>query len=66
MMRWEHLNRTRPFYLSSAEWAAHCSLFDGADWRGKCEEIRFIKSLEVQIAQPQPTKKSVSWDDIEF
>lgn len=40
MMRWEHLNRTRPFYISSTEWAAHCSLFDGADWRGKCEEKR--------------------------
>lgn len=40
MMRWEHLNRTRPFYLSSTEWAAHCSLFEGPDWREKCEEKR--------------------------
>ncbi|MEN3371964.1 hypothetical protein [Dechloromonas sp. ZS-1] len=40
MMRWEHLNRTRPFYVSSAEWTAHCSLFDGAEWREKCEDKR--------------------------
>lgn len=40
MMRWEHLNRTRPFYVSSAEWVAHCSLFEGAEWREKCAEKR--------------------------
>lgn len=38
MMRWEHLNRTRPFYLSSAEWTAHCSLFVGTEWKAKCDE----------------------------
>lgn len=38
MMRWEHLNRTRPFYLSSMEWGSHCSLFDGAEWIAKCDD----------------------------
>lgn len=51
VMRWEHINRTRPFFLSSAEWATHCGFFHGADWKEKCRE----KQLEVQNGEREAT-----------
>ncbi len=40
IMRWEQIKQTRPLYLSSADWQAHCSAFHGATWQDKCAEKR--------------------------
>lgn len=38
MMRWEHLMRTQPIYLSPEQWEKQCAEFVGAPWKAKCAE----------------------------
>jgi len=38
MMRWEHLWRTQPMYLSPAQWVQRCAEFAGTSWKAKCAE----------------------------
>lgn len=40
MMRWEHIYRTRPPYVSSTQWQTHCDAFYSAQERAWCEEKR--------------------------
>lgn len=40
MMRWDHIERTRPLYLSSSAWQTHCDAFYGQEWKTKCQEKR--------------------------
>lgn len=39
-MRWDHIERTRPLYLSSSAWQTHCDTFYGEVWKTKCQEKR--------------------------
>lgn len=40
MMRWDHIERTRPTYVSSEQWQAHCDAFYGSQDKTWCEEKR--------------------------
>lgn len=51
MLRWPHIERTRPLYVSSAAWQAHCDAFQGEEWKAKCEEKRLdALSGETKVA----------------